>query len=198
MVFESTDDYLCYVEAVHLLYYEGIKKRCDFMLDSKTYQHDTKKMNISREEFLDKDQRVKEYFFVIDNTEYPEALQDETWTKVSERPSDGSMDVNIELQMELIYTSNDKFYAWTFVFIIIVSGLGLTLLASMGIYVRQSFVYKRYAKERKEMKQMLLKMKESEYTKFLTSESQKLKQTTPTGINSSIVESSNQLDEDSD
>lgn len=34
MIFESTEDYLCYVEAVHLLYHESVKKNCNFILDS--------------------------------------------------------------------------------------------------------------------------------------------------------------------
>jgi hypothetical protein len=31
MIFEDNKDYLCYVEAVHLLMHENIKKKCSFV-----------------------------------------------------------------------------------------------------------------------------------------------------------------------
>ena len=33
MVFSSSKDYLCYVEAVHILQHEGKKRECDFIKD---------------------------------------------------------------------------------------------------------------------------------------------------------------------
>ena len=152
MAFENIKDYLCYVEAVHLLYHESIKKNCDFLLNGKVYKDSTTKMNITKGQFLHKGERVKEYFFVIDNTEYPEALRDENWAKVQDRPEDGSKDVNVELSFQLTYTSNNKYFAWTFIFGIILITLGVILVVSIAIYVHKSFIYKRYARERKEMK----------------------------------------------
>ena len=35
MRFDKVDDYLCYVEAVHLLYHETVRKDCDFRIDDK-------------------------------------------------------------------------------------------------------------------------------------------------------------------
>jgi hypothetical protein len=37
MVFDTTEDYLCYVEAVHLLMHENARKECDFLLNSKKF-----------------------------------------------------------------------------------------------------------------------------------------------------------------
>lgn len=45
------------------------------------------------EVILNQDQRAKEYFFILDNTEWPEALDDPTWTKPEVIPTDGSKDV---------------------------------------------------------------------------------------------------------
>ena len=35
MIFKNLDDYLCYVEAVHLMHHEGILRKCDF-IDNKS------------------------------------------------------------------------------------------------------------------------------------------------------------------
>ena len=32
LIFDSTSDYLCYVEAVHLLYHQHVTKECNFRL----------------------------------------------------------------------------------------------------------------------------------------------------------------------
>ena len=32
LIFSKKEDYLCYVEAVHLLYHDKVKKHCDFLL----------------------------------------------------------------------------------------------------------------------------------------------------------------------
>ena len=37
MVFDNTEDYLCYVEAVHLLMHEQVKKECDYLLNSNKF-----------------------------------------------------------------------------------------------------------------------------------------------------------------
>lgn len=170
MVFDNTDDYLCYVEAVHLLYHEGIKKKCNFILSDGSFHNQIAQMNFSSTKLLFKDQRVKEYFFVLDNTEYPEALRDEDWREVEVRPNDGSKDVNVELGFTMTYTSNNKYFAWTFIFVIVVIALGVVFLGSLIVYLRMTLKYRAYAKERKEMKQLLLKMKETEYRNFLEQE----------------------------
>ena len=79
MVFDSTDDYLCYVEAVHLLMHENVKKECSFLLNAKKFLGATREKHYSFDEFLNEKTRVNEKFFVIDNTDYPEALYDSKW-----------------------------------------------------------------------------------------------------------------------
>lgn len=152
MIFTDTQDYLCYVEAVHLLYHENIKKECNFRADTRVFKQGINEHNITTTKLLFKDQRVKEYFYVLDNTEYSAALENPDWTRAEERPSDGSKDVNIELSFTLTYTSNNKYFAWTFVFLVVLIILGVILVASTGAYLRMSLKYKGYAKERKEMK----------------------------------------------
>ena len=52
MVFDNTEDYLCYVEAVHLLMHENAKKECDFLLNSKKYMSAQREKLYSYETFL--------------------------------------------------------------------------------------------------------------------------------------------------
>jgi hypothetical protein len=79
MVFDDTEDYLCYVEAVHLLMHENVAKECDFLLNSKKFMSGKSEKTYSYEQFLSQEDRVNEKFFVIDNTDYPEALRDSSW-----------------------------------------------------------------------------------------------------------------------
>mmetsp|Transcript_17700 Transcript_17700/g.29938 ORF Transcript_17700/g.29938 Transcript_17700/m.29938 type:complete len:261 (-) Transcript_17700:333-1115(-) len=200
MVFENTDDYLCYVEAVHLLMHEGIKKNCDFLLDTVAFQDSTPVMNVTKGKFLYKDQRVKEYFFVLDNTEYPEALQDPSWTGVTPRPEDGSKDVQVELSFEFTFTSNDKYFAWTFVFTLVLVALIIVFMISAILYIRMVYLYNRHAMERRNIKRELMKIKDTEYKNFLLMESQTLssKPKAVAPINSSLQhrDSETTLDEE--
>ena len=52
MVFDNTEDYLCYVEAVHLLMHENAKKECDFLLNGKKYMSGQREKLYSYETFL--------------------------------------------------------------------------------------------------------------------------------------------------
>lgn len=106
----------------------------------------------------------------------------------------------MKIRSELVFTSNDKYYAWTVVFMIILAALGIILLGSLAVYCRMNVVYNRYAKERKEMKQLLLKMKDNEYSKFLMQEKESMKSKSQlnSAINRSVSETATDLDEDSD
>ena len=59
--------------------HENIKKDCKFVFQSSKYKDSIYNLNLTDNFFLLQDQKAKEYFFVIDNTEYPEALSDPTW-----------------------------------------------------------------------------------------------------------------------
>lgn len=52
LVFDDVADYLCYVEAVHLLMHENVKKECDFLLNSKKFMSGQREKLYSYEEFL--------------------------------------------------------------------------------------------------------------------------------------------------
>jgi hypothetical protein len=45
--------------------------------------------------------------------------------------------------------------------------LGTLFVCALLAYCRQSFIYNRYAKERKTIKRELMKIKDTEYTNFL-------------------------------
>jgi hypothetical protein len=169
MVFDNTEDYLCYVEAVHMLMHENAKKECDFLLNSKKYLSAQREKVYAYQDFLKDDVRVNEKFFVIDNTDYPEALYDGNWdwnVKKEIKP-DPEHDVYVEIKMELTFTSNDKYFVWTFIFMIILIVLAALFVLALVAYCRQSFVYNRYAKERKMIKRELMKIKDTEYSNFL-------------------------------
>jgi len=58
---------------------------------------------------LHKKDRTKEFFFVIDNTEYPEALRQTNWKAPKHIMSDGSKDIKVDVSFSMKYTSNDKY-----------------------------------------------------------------------------------------
>ena len=78
-MFTNTADYLCYIEAVALLYEENVLKKCDFILDKNVFikEHYDYKQFYSH--FLDVDHKANEIFIVVDNTEWPEALGYNEW-----------------------------------------------------------------------------------------------------------------------
>ena len=52
MIFEDNKDYLCYVEAVHLLMHENIKKKCNFVHSSGVYKDSIYNLNFTDNFFL--------------------------------------------------------------------------------------------------------------------------------------------------
>jgi len=163
-VFQDTADYLCYVEGVHLLMHEGIKKECTF-LKKKSEAAEDEDIDSEIEkgvvrfkignatlsaDFLTKQQRVKEFFFVIDNTGYADAIISGAYQPHD--PADRSKDIYMKTSFKYSYTSNDKYFVWTFFFMIILISLGVILLISIALYCRMNYVYNRYAKERKVLK----------------------------------------------
>ena len=133
MVFDDTDDYLCYVEAVHLLMHEKVKKQCNFLLNSKKFMSGQREKLYSYVEFLTQENRVNEKFFVIDNTDYPEALYEENWQWPKPDPE---FDVYVEIKMEVAFTSNDKYFVWTFIFLVILLVLAALFVVALVAYSR--------------------------------------------------------------
>lgn len=175
LLFDNTEDYLCYVEAVHMLQHQKIKHKCAFIDDADKFKDGIYKLNLTDHNFLIHTQRAKEYFFVIDNTEYPEALLDDSWEGPEDIPTDGSKDLYIELMIKTTFSSNNKYYFWTLMFAIILIILGVLLIMAMVCYCRQTWVYNRYVRERQDIKKELLKVKDTEYANFLLQESEVIK-----------------------
>ena len=117
-----------------------------------------------QEVILNQDQRAKEYFFIIDNTEWPEALSDASWTKPEVIPAGGSKDVYLKLYTKTTYQSNGKYIFWTFMFTLILGCLGFLFLVAGACYIRQTYRYNVYSKDRKAIKLEILKIKDTEYT----------------------------------
>jgi len=201
MIFSKSEDYLCYVEAVHLLQHEGIKRECAFIKDDNVYKRDASDLKIKDDYFLVKTERAKELFFVIDNTDYPEAVLDENWLPRNDI-GDESLIKLLDVEIKTTFTSNNKYYLWTVMFIIILGVLGGLLLLSFLCYCRQTYVFNRYTNERRAIKLEFLKIKDTEYTNFLLRESENLKRQSSNlkyrgGINSSMADEEDLEDEDS-
>ena len=81
---------------------------------------------------------MNEHFFVIDNTDYPEALYDSNWDwdNKKELIGDPDHDVFVEIKMEMAFTSNDKYFVWTFIFMIILIVLGVMFALALMTYCR--------------------------------------------------------------
>jgi hypothetical protein len=47
MIFTNTEDYLCYVEAVHLLQHEHIKRDCDFIHNKGIFKDSIYNLNLT-------------------------------------------------------------------------------------------------------------------------------------------------------
>ena len=126
---------------------------------------------------MSQDDRVNEKFFVIDNTDYPEALYDRDWNWQVKKDiaPDPEHDIYVQIKMEMAFTSNDKYFVWTFIFLEILIVLAVMFVISLIAYCRQTFVYNRYAKERKAIKRELMKIKDTEYQNFLLQESENFK-----------------------
>ena len=77
--------------------------------------------------------------------------------------------------MSMALTSNDKYFVWTFIFLVVLIVLSALFVFALIAYCRQTFVYNRYAKERKAIKRELMKIKDTEYTNFLLQESENFK-----------------------
>lgn len=121
--------------------------------------------------------RAKEIFYVVDNTDYPEIVLDPNYIPSKFVWGDQTLDISMSLEIKSTYTSNNKYYVWNVVFIIVLSVLGGVLLISVLVYWRKVFVLNRYVQERRLLKQELMKIKDTEYTNFLLRESENLRKT---------------------
>ena len=97
------------------------------------------------EKFLHKGDRTKEYFFVLDNTEWSEAVENEaSFKKVKHYKNDAAKaedNIAMKVTTEMKFTSNDKYEAWSFIFTIIFISLGMLALLSFLFFLRMTCNY---------------------------------------------------------
>ena len=120
MVFTKTSDYLCYIEAVALMYEENILKHCSFVDDPRVFQKNQYGFNTTDNRFLSEKERSTEIFIVIDNTEWPEALKDPQWTGPAPYNEKTENTVFIEMHINTYYTSTARHQAVIGLFSIII------------------------------------------------------------------------------
>ena len=124
--------------------------------------------------WLSPEQKSNEFFFVIDNTEWPEILgYPESYKPLPSSSNDFDIQVTIEQVLNL--TSNDKYTAWTFMFSVLLFIFGGLLIVSICLFSHAKYRYSYKAKERKMIKRQLEMIKDSEYSDFLMLERDKLK-----------------------
>jgi hypothetical protein len=71
LVFEKQKDYLCYVEAVHLMYHPPYPvKKCSFVNDKQVFRQNTRSYDYDDNRWLTFESRTNSLFVVIDNTEF--------------------------------------------------------------------------------------------------------------------------------
>lgn len=73
LVFTKSKDYLCYVEAVHLMKHMKIKKSCPFVNDDEIFRQHIDTYDYNEYDWLSFSSRTNEFFVVVDNTEFFEA-----------------------------------------------------------------------------------------------------------------------------
>lgn len=174
LVFDDETDYMCYVEAVHMLNHLGQKQACDFITDKEIYREGIYNVSFSDDNFLRMAIKSKEHFFVIDNTDYPEAILDKNWVMRPHTGDDSKDSLFVVVSAETSFTSNNKFYFWTLMFTILLSVLGGVLFIAIVCYIRKSYVLNRYKQERREQKMERIQEEDSSYKSFLMLESIKI------------------------
>ena len=177
LVFEKQKDYLCYVEAVHLMYhYPYAVKKCSFVNDQQVFRQNTRSYDYDDNRWLTFESRTNSLFVVIDNTEFKQAQTEVGWKGPPKpRNEDGSEDVFLNIWFETKYTSNSKYASWMSMFLLLLIVQGSLFVITGVCYIYQRFLYFRYAKERQQIKRELMKIKDTEYHNFLLQESEQYK-----------------------
>lgn len=71
LVFEKQKDYLCYVEAVHLMQHPPYTpKKCSFVNDKDVFRQNIRSYEHDDNRWLTSLERTKSLFLVIDNTDF--------------------------------------------------------------------------------------------------------------------------------
>ena len=116
-----------------------------------------KEKNLVDWHFLNSEFKMKDKFFVIDNTDYPEALNKQDW-KGFERPKDDSMDVVMSTSIQTTFESNRKYQMYVSSFASILFTLIMILIIVVSYYCYAKYKYNKYVQERKKLKHQLIKV----------------------------------------
>ena len=108
MVFTNHQDYLCYIEAVSLMYEENMLKHCPFVDDPNVLQANQYQFSKLNSTFLSETKRASEIFIVVDNTEWPEALKDKSWIKPLPYSEATDKTVFLEIHTNIYFTSTTR------------------------------------------------------------------------------------------
>jgi len=79
------------------------------------------------------------------------------------------------MSFQTTFTSNNKYFSWMFIFLLLLIIFSSTIVISFGFYVYYRYQYFKYAREKRQIKRELMKIKDTEYSNFLLHESEHYK-----------------------
>jgi uncharacterized integral membrane protein len=67
------------------------------------------------------------------------------------------------MSFQTTFTSNNKYFSWMFIFLLLLIIFGSAIVVSSIFYVYYRFKYFKYANEKRQIKRELMKIKDTEY-----------------------------------
>ena len=191
MVFKESKDYLCYIEAVALMYEENTLQHCSFTNNPKVFMKSQFEFNKNFHRFLNEQHRSKEYFIVIDNTEWPEALDDRNWSGPKKYSEDDASTIFLEMNITTTFTSALRHGAMVSLFSVVIM-CEVILFVVVGVtYIQKQHQLNEVLLIKKKKMALKSAVKESEYELILKKEERRLSEPKYRGINSSITADEN-------
>ncbi|CDW74802.1 UNKNOWN [Stylonychia lemnae] len=177
-VFTSTTDYECYIRGITMLD-QRLAVECEFLKDSDLSHFNITEFSYDNDKFLNKAKQYQEFFFVIDNTDFPlftdkskmlESVhpaidQNQIFRgRMLEDPHQERQDVLINVEFNTTFAASEEYYTMVFV----LASFTCVLLILFGYivckYKKHKKMYAVLAEERRKHREELIK-KKSEFFK---------------------------------
>ena len=148
-IFDTEEDYFCYIEAI-TMWVEHLEVRmCDFVGRPEVVHEQVENWESSDSVFLSKDKVSNGVFVVLDNTQWLGQVSNGL-------PREPGRDVTYELSIKTTYAANDL-YNKTFMFFMIVLGvLAATIILMACLYRSKKKVHAQVLQTKRELKRINL------------------------------------------
>ena len=127
-VFDTEEDYNCYIEASTLYLAHGYSQECDFIFKDGVVFEAREEWSSSDEVFLSKDKVNNDIFVVLDNTSWLDQFSNRI-------PKQVFRDVTYEMSITTTFEAND-FYNKTFLFFMVTLGTLFAFILLMACMYR--------------------------------------------------------------